>query len=220
MKNKITSLLLCFILIFTPILFAGCDSFEEDLKDSAGSSLGSSGGSSNSQSFFKDILSGFKVVCSDSLTGNTNEINKLTNTLYDVFLDELTNYYGKGENSNFVDDIRQKIYEDNSGKAALMQSNDGKDISWLWTLDKNEATTSEALLQAIKNNNASIEDLAKLFSEEGGSADYPQMSTYYSTAMQIVLYETMLGLEQTTFEANTKEKEARSLLSFAESESL
>lgn len=193
------------IFCFTPILFAGCEAFdmlEEDFENSLG---GSSGGEGSSG----ELLDGFKVVYSESQIGQDKEIQLLTTALYfEKILTPLGQKYGsgpalEGENNFFPDAIRQTIIND-GGTAKLV---DGAPV-WNWTLNKNDETSTEAIKNIINIDGGFdyyelINEFAPENSEE--SMPYPQLSDlkYYSTPIQIVLYETMLGYEQTTFKVDT-----------------
>lgn len=205
MKKKLLSIFLAIVMAVVPMLFAGC---EFDLDDETGSGgNGGSGGSGgeNSGSFYTQFIDGFKVVYSKSQIGQATDINKNIDKLSENILIDLNKYYGSGskdENGNiikpfFPDSIRQTIYQKN-GKATILDS----DIKWLWTLNPNVSGISVSdIVDYISENEPTLEEL---INEKDNLAweSYPQLSNdnYYSKPLQIVLFETMLGYDQTVFE--------------------
>lgn len=200
MKKRVFSFLLAVIMAFMPVFFAGCEIDDIDSGDS-----GSTGGSTQ-QSFYKEFIDGFKVVYSKSQLGQSSDIEIIQNRFFIDILNNLNSYYGSGSgNGNlstfFPDSIRQTIYQDSAGKAKLLNNN-----KWLWTLNPNEQTTLDNVLDSFKDNN--YEEIKESFQ----GSTYPQLSnsTYYSTPLQIVLYETLLGYCQngndnrTMFEASVE----------------
>lgn len=189
------------IFCFTPILFAGCEVFdvlEEDFENSLG---GSSGGEGSSG----ELLDGFKVVYSESQIGQDKEIQLLTTALYfEKILTPLGQKYGsgpalEGENNFFPDAIRQTIIND-GGTAKLVE---GAPI-WNWTLNPNH---NSATTLAVKKLSETADTYETFLKGPTGftllQTVYPSLSDYYSKPIQIVLYETMLGYEQTTFKVDT-----------------
>lgn len=197
MKKRVFSFLLAVIMAFMPVFFAGCEIDDSESGGSVGG-IGGSGGSSPGQaSFYKEFLNGFKVVYSNSQIGQVKDIKEITKAFYDNgILGGLNSYYGSGEgNGNlstfFPDSIRQTIYKDKdpNGNAILGDDNSTiKNDKWLWTLNPNEQTTVESIKNFFVGNvyNSQRELFTGL---------YPQLSNpaYYSTPLQIVLYETLLG---------------------------
>lgn len=189
--------MLAVIMAFMPVFFAGCEIDDSESGGSVGG-IGGSGGSSPGQaSFYKEFLNGFKVVYSNSQIGQVKDIKEITKAFYDNgILGGLNSYYGSGEgNGNlstfFPDSIRQTIYKDKdpNGNAILGDDNSTiKNDKWLWTLNPNEQTTVESIKNFFVGNvyNSQRELFTGL---------YPQLSNpaYYSTPLQIVLYETLLG---------------------------
>lgn len=241
MKKRIVSILMAIVMLFTPLLFAGCgliDGVQNGIKSSAIDSLndytngtgsfagsGSSGssssgsGSSGSSSSSDDedydptetnvvtkYFDGFKVVYSKSLkTGKTGTKKELTNELYDnAILIPLDNFYGSGsENENlntfFPDSIRQLIVRDKASVSnnAILDTN-GK--AWKWTLGDGDFGKNDVKLVDNENNPKSYKNYVNQFIETTETLDYPLLSDYYAIAIQIVLFETMLGYkEKTTF---------------------
>lgn len=207
MKKKVFCFLMALILCFTPVLFAGCENLE-DLEDDFESGLGggSGGGSGSGESFFADFFDGFKVVYSESQIGAEKEITELSDNLYDEILKGLTYYYGDGKDENnlynnatfFPDAIRQTII--NQGGNAVLDEN-VPDIAkhWNWTLNPNDANIPAGDIESFIAESSDYENFISIYKDRVNK--YPLLSTYYLKAIQIVLYETMLGYEQTTFEA-------------------
>lgn len=185
MKKRVFSFLLAIIMAFMPVFFAGCEI--DDIDD------GGTGGSGDSRpgqsSFYKEFIDGFKVVYSNSQIGQIKDITEITDKFYDEgILNGLNSYYGSGsglENKNlstfFPDSIRQTIYQDSAGNAKLGDNSTIKNDKWLWTLDPNENMNIKNVLE-----NIDFGDLEIL-------RTYPSLSKYYSTPLQIVLFETLLG---------------------------
>lgn len=197
MKKRVFSFLLAIVMAFMPMLFAGCESEESLGGGDFGGSAGGSGGSSTpgQSSFYKQFIDGFKVVYSKSQIGQVSDIEIMTDEFYDEKIFKvLDNFYGSGDgNGNlgtfFPDSIRQTIYQGTNGKATLADGGIQND-KWLWTLNPNENTT----INNIKSNFLGKE--YSLLINNFSSLAYPQLSNYYSTPLQIVLYETLLGYSQ------------------------
>ncbi len=214
MKKRVFSFLLAIIMAFMPVFFAGCEIDDSEGGGSVGGIGGSGGSSPGQSSFYKEFIDGFKVVYSNSQIGQIKDITEITDKFYDEgILNGLNSYYGSGsglKNENlatfFPDSIRQTIYQDSAGKAKLGDNSTIKNDKWLWTLNPNSKTTLSDVEQAFKNND--YDDIKKLFK----GSEYPQLSSsnYYSTPLQIVLYETLLGYCQngndhrTMFEASVE----------------
>lgn len=205
MKKRLLSLFLAITMALTPVFFAGCE-LEDEIKDSA-----SSAGQEAAKSFAADFFDGFKVVYSNSMTGQEKDIEKLKkiNKINDKIFEDLNAYYGSGSsdpnlNEFFPDSIRQLIIKNSIGKAELIKENN-KDIAWKWTLGDGDFTKALTLglLKDRNNNPVSYSDYVYNFNLYITSeVVYPSLSTYYATAIQIVLFETMLGFKEkkTTFE--------------------
>lgn len=197
MKKRVFSFLLAIVMAFMPMLFAGCESEESLGGGDFGGSAGGNGGSSTpgQSSFYKQFIDGFKVVYSKSQIGQVSDIEIMTDEFYDEKIFKvLDNFYGSGDgNGNlgtfFPDSIRQTIYQGTNGKATLADGGIQND-KWLWTLNPNENTT----IDNIKSNFLGKE--YSLLINNFSSLAYPQLSNYYSTPLQIVLYETLLGYSQ------------------------
>lgn len=198
--------MLAVIMAFMPVFFAGCEIDDSEGGGSVGGIGGSDGSRPGQASFYKEFIDGFKVVYSKSQLGQSSDIEIIQNRFFIDILNNLNSYYGSGAgNGNlstfFPDSIRQTIYQDSAGKAKLLNNN-----KWLWTLNPNEQTTLDNVLDSFKDNN--YEEIKKLFQ----GSPYPQLSSpnYYSTPLQIVLYETLLGYCQngndhrTMFEASVE----------------
>ena len=214
MKKRVFSFLLAVIMAFMPVFFAGCEIDDSEGGGSVGG-IGGSGGSSPGQaSFYKDFLDGFKVVYSNSQIGQIKDITQITNKFYDIgILKGLNSYYGSGlGNGNsatfFPDSIRQTIYQDSAGNAKLGDNSTIKNDKWLWTLNPNFGATNETVASLITDKKYS--DFKQSFLNILQYVTYPDISTYYSEALQIVLYETLLGYCQngndhrTMFEASVE----------------
>ena len=177
------------IMCVTPVLFAGCDDLGLE-----GSTGGLEGGITGAvDSAFASFFDGFKVVYSDSQTGQQKNITKLSDALSDGLLVNLTQKYGSGKNqiTFFPDAIRQTIINE-GGVATLKQ---GPDVyPWNWTLDPNDKDLSVNKISELLNNE--WDDFKSL--ALGYREDYPGLSEYYSIPIQIVLYEVMLGFEELT----------------------
>lgn len=196
MKKRVFSFLLAIVMAFMPMLFAGCESEESLGGGDFGGSAGGSGGSSTpgQSSFYKQFIDGFKVVYSKSQTGQETEVDFIKNEFYANIFSNLDNFYGSGGDGNpatfFPDSIRQTIYQGTNGKATLADGITIKNDKWFWTLNPNEITTLEEIKQNAKAS------MYKDFVEGYIGMAYPQLSNYYSTPLQIVLYETLLGYSQ------------------------
>ena len=203
------------IFCFTPVLFAGCENLD-DLEDDFESGLGggSGGGSGSGESFFADYFDGFKVVYSESQIEQESDITILTTGLYfEKILTPLVEKYGSGatdENENliefFPDAIRQTIIRDETGKLSILNNVPTLASRWNWTLSDfsiHDQINIQKIVEEINAGNLYYEDWIDYI---GGNENilYPKLSDYYSTPIQIVLYETMLGYEQTTFEVGVR----------------
>lgn len=208
MKKKLLSIFLAIVMAVVPMLFAGCEFDDDNETGSGGSGLGGSGGSGevNSGSFYTQFLDGFKVVYSKSQIGQETEINKEINELYANFLSEFNKYYGSGSDNNnlatfFPDSIRQTIYQDTEGKAILANGGEIKNDKWLWTLNPNDNINVNDIYNELFKGNKYQEILQSVRNTlNNPTSNYPQLSTYYAKPLQIVLFETMLGYDQTVFE--------------------
>lgn len=190
MKKRVFSFLLAVIMAFMPVFFAGCEIDDIDSDDS-----GSTGGSTQ-QSFYKEFIDGFKVVYSKSQIGQSSDIELIQNEFFLNMLSTLDGYYGSGAgNGNlstfFPDSIRQTIYQDSAGNAKLGDNSTIKNDKWLWTLNPNFGATNETVASLITGKKYS--DFKQSFLNILQYVTYPDISTYYSEALQIVLYETLLG---------------------------
>ena len=221
MKKRVFSFLLAIIMAFMPVFFAGCEIDDSEGGGSVGG-IGGSGGSSPGQaSFYKEFLDGFKVVYSKSQIGQSADIELIKNEFFLDMLSTLDGYYGSGlENKNlatfFPDSIRQTIYQDSAGNAKLGDNSTIINDKWLWTLNPNDIDVSVSDVSDLtKKNNSSqkkYSDFINDFVNDFYQSDYPQLSSsnYYSTPLQIVLYETLLGYCQngndnrTMFEASVE----------------
>lgn len=188
MKKRLLSLFLAITMALTPVFFAGCD-IEDEIKDSA-----SNAGQEASKSFVAEFFDGFKVVYSTSMiTGETGKKKELNEDLYAALLNKLNAYYGSGSgnlnlNAFFPDSIRQTIYKED-GIAKQDKNN-----KWLWYLNPElDGLTVDDVFGAVDYNN--LQGIKNDMEQS-----YPQLSTYYATPIQIVLFETMLGYNsKTTF---------------------
>ncbi len=197
MKKRVFSFLLAIIMAFMPVFFAGCEIDDSEGGGSVGGIGGSGGSSPGQSSFYKEFIDGFKVVYSNSQIGQIKDIEKITEEFYDEgILKGLNKYYGSGlGNGNsatfFPDSIRQTIYQDSAGNAKLGDNSTIKNDKWLWTLDPNENMNIKNVLE-----NIDFGDLEIL-------RTYPSLSKYYSTPLQIVLFETLLGYCQNSNDHRT-----------------
>lgn len=207
MKKRVFSFLLAIVMAFMPMLFAGCESEESLGGGDFGGSAGGSGGSSTpgQSSFYKQFIDGFKVVYSKSQIGQSNDIQIIQNGFFLDILTNLDNYYGSGGDGNpttfFPDSIRQTIYQGTNGKATLADGTEIQNDKWLWTLNPNEDVTVNDVKNSTKNDKNESKDYSNFktsFNQLANSIGYPQLSSenYYSTPLQIVLYETLLGYSQ------------------------
>ncbi len=197
MKKRVFSFLLAIIMAFMPVFFAGCEIDDSEGGGSVGGIGGSGGSSPGQSSFYKEFIDGFKVVYSNSQIGQIKDIEKITEEFYDEgILKGLNKYYGSGlGNGNsatfFPDSIRQTIYQDTAGNAKLGDNSTIKNDKWLWTLNPNFGATNETVASLITGKKYS--DFKQSFLNILQYVTYPDISTYYSTPLQIVLYETLLG---------------------------
>ena len=197
MKKRVFSFLLAIIMAFMPVFFAGCEIDDSEGGGSVGG-IGGSGGSSPGQaSFYKEFIDGFKVVYSNSQIGQMKDITEITDKFYrNGILAGLNSYYGSGLNNEnlatlFPDSIRQTIYQDSAGNAKHGDNSTIKNDKWLWTLNPNFGATNETVASLITGKKYS--DFKQSFLNILQYVTYPDISTYYSEALQIVLYETLLG---------------------------
>ncbi len=197
MKKKIISLLLVFVLGISAFLFAGCQSFEDEVSDRFENEFSSENGENSASQFLANHIDGFKVVYTTSMrTGENGNISIIDTRFYKILLDELTKKYGT---TDCPDSIRQLIIADGDSNAKLVEGNH----AWKWTLIFDSPFTQEY----IYNNMVNGKTYEQFKSSFVALKDYyPQLSEYYSTAIQIVMFETLLGYGKdklTTFEADT-----------------
>lgn len=204
-KNLKAILCLCLALLFSfsAVFFAGCDKN----KGNTGGGSGGSGGGEIQRTFFENYVSGFAAVYANSENGDYSGIQASQDKTSDMLgriKDGLIFNYGSGNddtyrysnNAPFYDSIRMLVTNDN--EYAKEQTN--LPNRWSWYLNPN--------LQGNKNitpkENEKFSDWIDRITNKSGNESPDDYFTQkykfdiFTAALQIVLYEIMLGYEPTT----------------------
>lgn len=205
LNKKLKAILcLCLALLFSfsAFLFAGCD---KDIGDIGGGS-GSGGGGENQRTFFENYVSGIAAVYANSEGGGYSGIQASQDKTSDMLgkiKDGLIFNYGSGNddtyrystNAPFYDSIRMLVTAENGnikGKALGSKNNN----HWNWSIDPYDDDSH--LNDILPNGTLSYEEWRNYVSDPDNNFLYSSFPDYFSNILQIALYETMLGYEQTT----------------------
>lgn len=206
LNKKLKAILcLCLALLFSfsAFLFAGCD---KDIGDIGGGSGGGSGGE-NQRTFFENYVSGIAAVYANSASGGYSGIQASQDKTNDMLINltvGLLKNYGSGANSDkykystnapFYDSIRMLVTAENGnikGKALGSKNNN----HWNWSIDPYDDNSH--LNDILPNGTLSYEEWRNYVSDPDNNLLYSSFPDYFSNILQIALYETMLGYEQTT----------------------
>lgn len=217
MKKSILVVFLVFIITIVPMLLVGCHIGKgktdvPSIPDDSNVTDNGDGQDGQQLAEFAQLLDGFKVVYSKGLSGSTNPIQPLSDKLTTGILDQLNSFYGSGTDNDalasyFPDSIRQTICQDTDGTAQLADETSISNDQWLWTLNpkakKNSAEIYDTIFQGQEYQTA----LANCQTTLNSTANnYPQLSNFYAIPLQISLFETLLGYDQTVFKVESGEK--------------
>lgn len=207
LNKKLKAILcLCLALLFSfsAFLFAGCD---KDIGDIGGGSGGSGGGGGeNQRTFFENYVSGIAAVYANSESGGHSGIqasqDKTDNMLGNIKIGLISNYgsgnydtYRYSTNAPFYDSIRMLVTAENGnieGKALGSKNNN----HWNWSIDPYDDNSH--LNDILPNGTLSYEEWRNYVRDPDNNFLYSSFPDYFSNILQIALYETMLGYEQTT----------------------
>ena len=202
LNKKLKAILcLCLALLFSfsAFLFAGCD---KDIGDIGGGSGGSggSGGGENQRTFFENYVSGIAAVYANRESGGYSGLeSENTDLLITSIKDGLLSNYGSGKdidtyrystNAPFYDSIRMLVTNDNGTATANLNNH------WNWTIDP--FIQGFYLNNIVPNGTLSYEEWRNYVGDQDNNLLYSSFPDYFSNILQIALYETMLGYEQTT----------------------
>lgn len=201
LNKKLKAILcLCLALLFSfsAFLFAGCD---KDIGDiGGGSGSGGSGGGENQRTFFENFVSGIAAVYANSESGGNSGLeSENTKLLLTNIETGLLSNYGSGENSKyrysddyapFYDSIRMLVTNDNGTATANLNDH------WNWTIDP--FIQGFYLNNIVPDGTLSYEEWRSYVGDQDNNLLYSSFPDYFSNILQIALYETMLGYEQTT----------------------
>lgn len=203
--RTILALCLAVLFAFSGFLFAGCE------VDSQGGGIGGEGGTTIPETFFENYVSGIAAVYANKENGEYSGLassQDQTNKMLQLLRASLLVNYGSGAMSKylyslkapFYDSIRMLVTAENGN----INGNAKADLTkhWKWTIDPNATDIK------LKNFNPESEDCsldnsnygnwATDFSNAISDPDTYQFPNYYSSILQIVLYEIMLGYENLT----------------------
>lgn len=199
LNKKLKAILcLCLALLFSfsAFLFAGCD---KDIGDIGGGS-GGGGGGENQRTFFENYVSGIAAVYANSENGGSSGLeSENTDLLITNIKTGLLSNYGSGENSKyrysddyapFYDSIRMLVTNDNGTATANLNDH------WNWTIDP--FIQGFYLNNIVPDGTLSYEEWRSYVGDQDNNLLYSSFPDYFSNILQIALYETMLGYEQTT----------------------
>lgn len=207
LNKKLKAILcLCLALLFSfsAFLFAGCD---KDIGDIGGGSGGGGSGGENQRTFFENYVSGIAAVYANSASGGYSGIQASQDKTNDILINltvGLLKNYGSGANSDkykystnapFYDSIRMLVTAENGnikGKALGSKNNN----HWNWSIDPYDDDSH--LNDILPNGTLSYEEWRNYVSDPDNNLLYSSFPDYFSNILQIALYETMLGYEQTT----------------------
>ncbi len=212
LNKKLKAILcLCLALLFSfsAFLFAGCD---KDIGDiGGGSGSGGSGGGENQRTFFENYVSGIAAVYANSAGGGYSGIQASqdkTNGMLGKIKDGLIFNYGSGNddtykystNAPFYDSIRMLVTAPNGNEN--LSPNSDLNSHWSWALDPNMEDVEIRYYDPSSNdcalNKSSYIKWKEAFSKDPDIKNKYKFPSYFSNILQIALYETMLGYEQTT----------------------
>lgn len=199
LNKKLKAILcLCLALLFSfsAFLFAGCD---KDIGDIGGGS-GGGGGGENQRTFFENYVSGIAAVYANSENGGSSGLeSENTDLLITNIKTGLLSNYGSGENSKyrysddyapFYDSIRMLVTNDNGTATANLNNH------WNWTIDP--FIQGFYLNNIVPDGTLSYEEWRSYVGDQDNNLLYSSFPDFFSNILQIALYETMLGYEQTT----------------------
>lgn len=213
-KNLKAILCLCLALLFSfsAVFFAGCDK----IKGNTGGGSGGSGGGEIQRTFFENYVSGFAAVYANSENGDYSGIQASQDKTSDMLgriKDGLIFNYGSGANSDkykysvnapFYDSIRTLVINDNGTATANLNNH------WNWSFDFATSKHTNQLNHIKPKDNINPKEqyndwILRITGQNSSSKSYEKLDLstytfpeYISNIFQIVLYETMLGYEQTT----------------------
>lgn len=211
LNKKLKAILcLCLALLFSfsALLFAGCD---KDIGDiGGGSGSGGSGGGENQRTFFENYVSGIAAVYANSESGGYSGLGSENTKLLLTNIEEgLILNYGSGANSDkykystyapFYDSIRMLVTAPNGNET--LSPNSDLNSHWSWALDPNMEDVEIRYYDPSSNdcalNKSSYIKWKEAFSKDPDIKNKYKFPSYFSDILQIALYETMLGYEQTT----------------------
>ena len=211
LNKKLKAILcLCLALLFSfsALLFAGCD---KDIGDiGGGSGSGGSGGGENQRTFFENYVSGIAAVYANSESGGYSGLGSENTKLLLTNIEEgLILNYGSGANSDkykystyapFYDSIRMLVTAPNGNET--LSPNSDLNSHWSWALDPNMEDVEIRYYDPSSNdcalNKSSYIKWKEAFSKDPEMKNKYNFPSYFSNILQIALYETMLGYEQTT----------------------
>lgn len=199
LNKKLKAILcLCLALLFSfsAFLFAGCD---KDIGDIGGGSSG--GGGENQRTFFENYVSGIAAVYANSESGGDSGIQASQDKTSDMLgkiKDGLIFNYGSGNDDTykyspkapFYDSIRMLVTNDNGTATANLNDH------WNWTIDP--FIQGFYLNNIVPDGTLSYEEWRSYVGDQDNNLLYSSFPDYFSNILQIALYETMLGYEQTT----------------------
>ncbi len=205
-KNLKAILCLCLALLFSfsAVFFAGCD------KNKGNTGGGSeSGGGEIQRTFFENYVSGFAAVYANSENGDYSGIQASQDKTSDMLgriKDGLIFNYGSGNddtyrysvNAPFYDSIRMLVTNDN--EYAKEQTN--LPNRWSWYLNPN-LQGNKNITPKEKENEKFSDWIDRITNKSGNESPDDYFTQKYkfdifAAALQIVLYEIMLGYEPTT----------------------
>lgn len=212
LNKKLKAILcLCLALLFSfsAFLFAGCD---KDIGDIGGGSGGSggSGGGENQKTFFENYVSGIAAVYANSEGGGYSGIQASQDKTNDMLINltvGLLKNYGSGANSDkykystnapFYDSIRMLVTAPDGDINSIPPppAEVKKERHWNWSIDPYDDDSH--LNDILPNGTLSYEEWRNYVSDPDNNLLYSSFPDYFSNILQIALYETMLGYEQTT----------------------
>lgn len=208
-KNLKAILCLCLALLFSfsAVFFAGCDK----IKGNTGGGSGGSGGGEIQRTFFENYVSGFAAVYANSENGDYSGIQASQDKTSDMLgriKDGLIFNYGSGNDDTyrysdyapFYDSIRMLVTADKGNENLSLRSD--LDSHWNWDLNPNmkdvEIRYYDPSSEHCELNKSSYIKWKEAFSKDPEIKNKYAFPEYISNIFQIVLYETMLGYEQTT----------------------
>lgn len=218
LNKKLKAILcLCLALLFSfsAFLFAGCD---KDIGDIGGGS-GGGGGGENQKTFFENYVSGIAAVYANRESGDYSGLeSENTDLLITNIKTGLLANYGSGELSDkykystnapsdpndpfpFYDSIRMLVTAPNGDITSIAKVDDAR---WNWFLDPN-MTGNKGLTP--KDNETFINWQKRMQNDPEGSYnddEFIDSSKYnfeqFKNIFQIILYEIMLGYNETKIE--------------------